>query len=104
MLRDAFPLTNILNFSSDNRTRVMLFAVNLDLLPGEDSSTVTALAEDAQLNFYPLTVEYTGAVPGPGSFTEIIVVLPGNLPAGQSVLVSVTWHGRTSNKVRITIK
>ena len=35
MLRDPFPLTNILNFSPDNRTRVMLFAMNLDLPPGE---------------------------------------------------------------------
>src|SRR6185503_14105579 len=42
MLRDPFPLTNTLNFSSDNRTRVMLFAMNLDLMPGEDGTAVTA--------------------------------------------------------------
>ena len=49
MLRDPYPLTNNFNFSSDNRTRVMLFAVNLDLLPSENSSALTAQAEDAQL-------------------------------------------------------
>lgn len=104
MFRDPFSLTNILNFSSDNRTRVMLFAVNLDLLPGESSSAVTARAEDSQLNVYPLTVEYVGAVPDLNWLTQVIVKLPDNLPAGQDVLVSITWHATTSNKARITIK
>ncbi|MDX6529786.1 MAG: hypothetical protein QOH41_2076 [Blastocatellia bacterium] len=104
MLRDPFPLTNSLNFSSDKRTRIMLFAVNLDLLPNEDSSAVTASATDALSNAYPLTVEFVGAVPGLTSFTEVVLVLPGNLPAGQDVLVSLTWHARTSNKARIRIR
>jgi glucose/arabinose dehydrogenase len=104
MLRDPFPLTSTSNFSSDNRTRVMLFAVNLDLLPAENSSAVTALAEDAQMNLYPLTVEYVGTVPGLSWLTEVVVVLPVNLPASQDVLVSVTWHARTSDKARIRIK
>lgn len=104
MLRDPFPLTNFLNFSSDSHTRVMLFAVNLELLPGEDSSAVTARAEDSQMNIYPLTVEYVGTVPGLSWLTEVVVALPGNLPSGQDVLVSVTWHVRTSNKARISIK
>ena len=104
MLRDPFPLTNILNFSSDNHTRVMLFAVNLDLLPGENSSAVTARAEDSQMNLYPLTVEYVGAVPDINWLTQVVVKLPDNLPTGQDVLVSITWHATTSNKARITIK
>jgi glucose/arabinose dehydrogenase len=104
LFRDPFPLTDPFNFSSDNRTRVMLFATNLTLGQNEDASTVTARAEDAQMNVYPLTVEYAGAVPGLSWLTEIVVVLPGNLPAGQSVLVSVTWHAQTSNKARIRIR
>lgn len=104
MLRDPFPLTNTLNFSSDQHTRVMLFAVNLDLLPGENSSAVTARAEDSQMNVYSLTVEYVGAVPDFNWLTQVIVKLPDNLPTGQDVLVSITWHATTSNKARITIK
>jgi glucose/arabinose dehydrogenase len=104
MLRDPFPLTNIFNFNTDNRTRVMLFAVNLDLLPNEDSSAVMARAEDSQMNLYPLTVEFAGKVPDFNWLTQVIVRLPDNLPAGQDVLVSVTWHARTSNKARITIR
>jgi glucose/arabinose dehydrogenase len=104
ILRDPFPLTNTLNFSSDSRTRVMLFALNLDLLPGEDNTAVTAQAEDSLLNPYPLTVEFVGKVPGYGWLTEVVVKLPDNLPTGQDVLVSITWHTRTSNKARFKIK
>ncbi|HYR74724.1 MAG TPA: PQQ-dependent sugar dehydrogenase [Pyrinomonadaceae bacterium] len=103
MLRDPFPLTNTLNFSSDNRTRVMLFALNLDLLPGEDNTAVTAQAEDSLLNAYPLTVEFVGKVPAYGWLTEVVVKLPDNLPTGD-VMVSITWHARTSNKARFKIK
>ena len=103
LLRDPFPLTNTLNFSSDNRTRVMLFAVNLDLLPGEDTTAVTAQAEDSLLNAYPLTVEFVGKVPGYDWLTEVVVKLPDNLPTGD-VMVIVTWHARTSNKARFKIE
>jgi uncharacterized protein (TIGR03437 family) len=104
MLRDPFPLTNVLNFSSDNRTRVMLFATSLDLLAGENSSAVSARAEDAQMTLHPLTVEFVGKTPGFEWLTEVIVVLPADLPAGQDVFVSITYHTQTSNKVRIKIK
>src|SRR5688572_1655059 len=49
MLRDPFLLTDVFNFSSDQRTRIMFFALNVDLLPGETSSAVTCQIEDAQL-------------------------------------------------------
>ena len=101
--RDPFPLVDPFNLSSDNRTRVIFFAVNLDLLPGEDFTAVTARAEDASLNIYPLTVEFVGGVPNFAGLTQITVILPSNLPANQSVLVSLT-HGQTSNKVRIRIR
>jgi glucose/arabinose dehydrogenase len=104
LARDPFPLTNPFNLSSDNRTRVMFFAANLTLGPGENASSVTARAEDGLLIVYPLTVEYVGAVPGLNGFTEVVIVLPNNLPAGQSVLVSLTWHTQTTNKARIRIK
>ena len=103
-VRDPFPLTDPFNLSSDSPTRVTLFAINLDLLPGEDKSAVTARAEDAALNVYPLTVEYVGDVPGFAWLTQVVVILPNNLPAGQSVLISVTLHQQTSNKVRIRIQ
>jgi len=104
MMRDPFPLANVFNFGTDNRTRVMLFGVNLDLRQGENSSAVTARAEDALLNVYPMTVEFVGPVPNLAGVTQVIVKLPDNLPAGQDVMVSVTLHSQTSNKVRIRIR
>ena len=104
MVRDPFPLTNIFNFSSDHRTRLMLFGMNLNLLPNENASAVTARAEDAALNTFPLTVEFVGKVPGFDWLTQVVVRLPDNTPAAQSIFVSVTLHGRTSNKVRVRMK
>jgi hypothetical protein len=104
MFRDPFPLTNPFNFSSDGRTRVSFFALNLDLLPGETVSAITARAEDSMLNIYPMTVEFVGSVPAVPGVSEVTILLPGNLPPGQDVLVSITLHDQTSNKVRIRIK
>jgi glucose/arabinose dehydrogenase len=101
MLRDPFSLTTPFTFSSDNRTRLMLFAMNMDLLPGENSSAVTARAEDAAMNVYPLEVEFVGKVPGLDQFTQIVVKLPDNTPSNQSLFVSVTLRGVTTNKVRV---
>jgi uncharacterized protein (TIGR03437 family) len=100
LLRDPFSLTDLHNFSSDNRTRVALFAANLELLSGEDGSAVTVQATDATLNVYPLTVEFVGNVPDFDWLSEVVVRLPDNLPGNQDIWVTITLHGKTSNKVR----
>ena len=102
-LAEPFSPTGSLFFSSDNRTRVMLFATELGLLPGEDAAAVTAEAEDAAHTRYPLTVEYVGGVPGFAWMTAIIVRLNDNLGDVGDVLVNVTAHGLRSNRVRIGI-
>jgi len=104
LVRDPFALVNLFNFSSDQRTRLMLFGMNLDLLPGENSSAVTARLEDASQNVFPLTVEFVGNVPGFNWLTEIVVRLPDNTPVNQTLNVSVTLRGKTSNKVKVRIK
>ena len=104
MVRDPFAVVNILNFSLDQRTRVMLFSSNTDLLAGENSSAVTARAEDAQLNIYPLNVEFVGKVPGFDWLSQVIVKLPDNLPVNQNLFVSITLRGQTSNKARMRVK
>jgi len=65
---------------------------------------VTSQAEDAQLKVYPLTVESVTTVPGLSWLTEVVVVLPDNLPGTADVLLCVTWHTWTGNKIRIKIK
>jgi glucose/arabinose dehydrogenase len=101
LVRDPFTVVDTFNFSLDQRTRIMLFAMNADLLPGENISAVTARAEDAQLNTYPLTVEFVGKVPGYDWLTQIVVKLPDNLPVNQNLFVTITLHNQTSNKARI---
>lgn len=100
MVRDPFPTTTVFNFSSDQRTRLMIFATNADLLSGENSSALTAQAEDSLLMIYPLTVEFVGKVPGFDWLTQVVLKLPAELPANSELLVSITLHGQTSNKAR----
>lgn len=103
-LREPFALTDMFNLSSDHATRVVFFATNLDLLPGENTSALSAVAEDSQMNVYPLTVESVSKVPGFDWITQIVIKLPPNLPAGQGVQVSITAHMQTSNKALMRIR
>lgn len=103
MIRDPFFFNNPLNFSVDNRTRLQIFAQNLELLPSENLSAVTVHAEDAQMNVFPLPVELVGMVTG-FDFFRVVARLPDNLPTGQSLFISVTLRGQTSNKARIRMR
>lgn len=102
--RDPFPLINTLNFSSDQRTRVSLFAKGLELLPGEDASALTARAEDGQGNVYLLTVEYLGALPGVSAIKQLIIKLPENVSGPNDLWVQLTLRGTTTNRALIKIK
>jgi glucose/arabinose dehydrogenase len=103
MIRDPFLFTNPWNFSSDNRTRLSLFVERLELTPSENASAVTARAEDAQMNVFPLTVEHVSIVIG-FPFSQVVVRLPDNLPTGQTLFISVTLRGQTSNKARVRMR
>jgi uncharacterized protein (TIGR03437 family) len=104
LMRDLFPLTNPFNFSLDQRARVMLFAVGLELMPGEDISVVTAQAEDSAHRIFPLTVEYVGKVHNFDVFTQVNVRLPDGIAGAGDVLVSISLRGAASNKVLIGIQ
>jgi len=103
-MRDPFPLTTPFNFSADGRTRLSLFVMNLELQAGENAASVTARLEDASLKTYPLTVEFVGKVPNFDWLTEVIVRLPSDTPSAQTLWVSVSLRGQTSNKARIRMK
>jgi hypothetical protein len=102
--RDPFPLTQTIPFGTDSRTRVMLFAENVDLLPGENASALNAVAEDAAHNLYPLTVERVDKVPGFEWMSSVVVKLSDQMTnATGDVLISFTLHGLTSNRARFTV-
>jgi hypothetical protein len=101
--REPFPLTQPISFGTDNRTRILLFARNLDLLPGEDASAVRAEAEDATHTRYPLIVEYVGKVPGFDWLSSVIVRVHDNWGDIGDVLIGITLRGEASNRVRVGI-
>ena len=81
----------------------MLFALNADLLPGENISAVTAQAEDAQLTGLSTHLEFVEIVPVRLAH-PVIVRLPDSLPTNREFLVSITLRGKTSNKARFRIQ
>lgn len=107
----------------DQRTRVILFAMNLSLLPGEGASTLTADAQDASGRLYPLKVEalnnpkYLRLLPAPGNPSVLVpteIAQPwlyavtlrlddAMTDALGDVLVRVSLHGVSSNRVRLSI-
>lgn len=104
MVRDPFSITTTLNFSADQRTRLMLFATNAALLPGESASVITAQAEDSQHRVFTLPVEFVGQVPGFDWLTQINVKLPDELTNAGDVQVSINVRGLVSNKAITSIK
>ncbi len=61
---EPFALNSEANFNpSDPQTRITLFGMNFEFLRGEGANGLTADAQDAAGNVYPLAVEYAGTVP-----------------------------------------
>jgi hypothetical protein len=101
--REPFPLTSSIPWAHDPRTRVMLFATNLNLSPDEDLSVLTADAEDVTRRVYPLRVEYVGKALGVEWLSPVIVRLNDDLSEAGDVLVRIYRRGVASNRVRIGI-
>lgn len=96
-LRDPFPLTREFNFGSDLRTRISIFAFNLALIPGENSSAVMVSAEDDNTVVHTLPVEFVGVVPNQPTLSQIVVRLPDNVGNSSELKLKVTLRGLTSN-------
>src|ERR1044072_6289027 len=98
---EPFALTSAFG-GGGQRTRIMLFAIDLGLQPGEALSLVTADAEDAAHRHYDLTVEYVGPV-AQDWISAIVLRLNDNLGDVGDVLVRVSYRGIGSNRVRLAI-
>jgi uncharacterized protein (DUF1800 family) len=100
---EPFPLTATLPVSSDTRTRICIFAMDLELLPGEGLNAFTSDVQDATGKLYPLRVEYVGQVPNFSGITMIVVRLADDLGDVGDVLLRLNLHGMSSNRVRLAI-
>ena len=91
------------NFSSDQRARLMVFAIGMKLPDGEQASLVTASAEDSTGTVRPLTVESARKVPNFPWLAQVVVKLTDQIVPGD-VKIRVSVHGQTSNPVLVALK
>ncbi|HKR02020.1 MAG TPA: carboxypeptidase regulatory-like domain-containing protein [Pyrinomonadaceae bacterium] len=97
------PIATSFLYGSDKVTRVTVFAMNLSLKAGDDATSLTADAEDAQHRHYNLTVEYVGKVPDQEWLTQVSLRLSEQMGDVGDVLLKITYQGVSSNRVRIGI-
>jgi dipeptidyl aminopeptidase/acylaminoacyl peptidase len=101
---EPFGITNLHNFTSDQRTRVSLFAVNIELGQGEPISVLEAQAENSLGQTFPLPIEHFGAVPNFPWLKQIIVKLPDEIANSVEVSVSLKLRGTSGNKVIVKVQ
>jgi Beta-lactamase len=103
-VREPFSVFTQANLSTDKRTRIVIFANNLDIPLGADTSDLRIHAENAMIGSVPLQFEHVGKVPFFNWLTQIQIILPDTLANVGDVWLRVTWGGASSNQARITIK
>ena len=101
--REPFSVTAPVRFGTDNQTRIMLFAMNLTLLAGDDVSDITVQAEDSAQHVYQLPVEFLGSVPDQPWAVSLVVRVSSGMDDVGDVLVRVTYRGVSSNRVRLAV-
>jgi hypothetical protein len=95
-IRDPLPHDMLLPFSSDARTRVVLFLKNVDL-NGEAASTVTANAWLPSISGYSsLTVEDFRPFPDLPGVTQVVVRVPDT--DSPELAIRIYVHGNPSNQ------
>ncbi len=101
---EPFAVRSPVNMSSDQRTRIMLFATNLDLLAGETTSSVSVRARDSRGINYDLPVEQVNKVPNFTWLSEVVVKLPDDTTITGDLVVTVGLRGAVSNAARVGIR
>ena len=92
--RDPFRVMRIEEFLGGN-TRVILFARNLQLNPGDPVSAVTVRLIGSNFQIFSVPAQDVRAVPNT-EFTQVIFRLPDGLPPG-TCSFTLRFHGRMSN-------
>jgi hypothetical protein len=100
---ETLPIITERNFSSDQRTRLLVFAIGTKLPDGEQAAAVTATAEDSTGTVRLLTVESARKVPNFPWLTQIVVKLTDQIVPGD-VKIRISRNGQTSNPVLVGVK
>ena len=103
-IRDPFPVVGIPEWMTtgiDRNTRIVLFARNLQLNPGESSAAVIVRFTGSNSQIFEVPAQDVRAVAN-SDLTQVTVRLPDNLPSG-TCTVFIRAHTRTSNTGTIRI-
>jgi uncharacterized protein (TIGR03437 family) len=98
LLPGPFDLFTEHNFAPDNRTRIILFATDIQPSPG-----ATMHAESPSFGSIPMPIEFIGAVPNFPWLIQIKVRLPEELANAGDVWLRLSSNGKSSNQARISI-
>jgi parallel beta-helix repeat protein len=96
--RDPFRVRGIaewLDLGADRNTRVVIFAANLQLNPGEPASTVMVNLVGSNNQIYDVPAEEVRPLPN-SAFTQITFRLPDSLATG-ACTVTIRAYNQTSN-------
>jgi len=102
--REPFTVKTPVNLSSDDRTRIILFVTNLDLLSGETTASITVRGTDTRGQTYDLAVEKFVKFPNISWLSSIIVRLPDDSTINGDLAINVSIRGLTSNTAFVAIK
>ena len=102
-VREPFSLTNVHNFSDDQRTRIMLFVTGIELLPSENLSAVQVQLEDSERRTFPLVIEDLRKLPDLAGVSQIVVRLPDSIQIEGDYRISVSFRGVTGNRPLIGV-
>jgi hypothetical protein len=100
---DPLPFASGANLTGDRRTRLLLFARNIDWLRVNPNTPLSVQAEDASHRVFNLTVERATVNPNMNWLTEIVVSLPEELSNGGKLQLTLDVGGFASNKISVTI-
>jgi len=102
--KEPFTVRTPVNLSSDQRTRIALFATNLELQSGETPASITVRATDGRGQTYDLPVEQVVKFPNLSWLSSLIVRLPDDSTINGDLAINVSLRGAVSNTVRVAIK
>lgn len=103
-VREPFSLLTEQNFSSDKRTRVLIFVADFDALNSNTMSQAIVEAESSVLGTVSLPIEHVARVALFNWLTQIQVVLPESLADAGDLFITVRLHNSSTNPARLRIQ
>ena len=102
LIRDLFPVVNsanLINPGSDPNTRLVIFVINIPIVP---ASSVVVNLIDSNNQSYNITPQDVRLIPN-FEFVQITFRLPNNLPVG-TCKIKVIAQGQTTNTATFRIR